>query len=94
MKQISECLASNPMLTLLSLKDNLLNDADAAILAKSLKSNTNLRILEIAGNNISEVGMKSFHLAVEDLSGFNAMSESNHTCLLDDKKTIRTQHKI
>jgi len=85
-KLISDCIASNPMLTLLSLKDNLLNDADAAILAKSLKSNTNLRILEIAGNNISEVGMKSFHSAVEDLSGFNAMSESNHTCLLDDKK--------
>ena len=83
-KLISECLASNPMLTLLSLKDNLLNDADAAILAKSLTSNTNLRILKIASNNISEVGMKSFHSAVEDLSSLNAMSDSNHTCLVVD----------
>ena len=83
-KLISECLASNPMLSILTLRDNLLNDADAAILAKSLTSNTNLRILKIAGNNISDVGMKSFHSAVENLSSLNAMSDSNHTCLVVD----------
>ena len=83
-KLISECLANNPMLRVLSLTDNLLNDADAAILAKSLKGNTNLRILTFAGNSITPVGMKSFHLAVQNLSSLNAMSDSNHTCLMDD----------
>ena len=83
-KLISECLASNPMLCVLQLKDNLLNDADAATLATSLKSNTNLRILKIAGNNITQEGMKSFHLAVQNLSSLNAISDSNHTCLVID----------
>ena len=83
-KLISDCLASNPKLIILSLKDNSLNDDGAAMLAKSLKSNTNLRRLEIAGNNISEVGMKSFHSAIQDLSSLNAMSDSNHTCLVVD----------
>ena len=83
-KLISECLASNPMLCVLQLKDNLLNDADAATLATSLKSNTNLRILKIVGNNITQKGMKSFHSAVQNLSSLNAMSDSNHNCLVID----------
>ena len=83
-KLISECLASNPMLCVLQLKDNLLNDADAATLAKSLKSNTNLRILKIAGNSLTQKGMKSFHSAIHNLSSLNAISDSNHTCLVID----------
>ena len=83
-KLISDCLASNPVLNLLSLKDNLLNDDDAAVLAKSLASNTNLRILKIAGNSISLVGMKSFHSAIQNTYSFNAISDSNHTCRVVD----------
>ena len=83
-KLISECLASNPLLCVLQLKDNLLNDADAATLAKSFKSNTNLRRLKIAGNSITQEGMKSFHLAVQNLSSLNTISDSNHTCLVVD----------
>ena len=83
-KLISDCLAMNPSVNTLSLIDNLLNDEDAAILANSLMSNTNLRILRIAGNSITQEGMKSFHLAVRNTSSFNAISDSNHTCCISD----------
>jgi len=83
-KLISDCLAMNPSVNTLSLIDNLLNDEDAAVLANSLMSNTNLRILRIAGNSITQEGMKSFHLAVRNTSSFNAISDSNHTCCISD----------
>jgi len=85
-KLISDYLAMNPSTSVntLSLKDNLLNDDDAAMLANCLKSNTNMRILRIADNSITQEGMKSFHLAVRNTSSFNAISDSNHTCCISD----------
>ena len=79
-KLISDCLASNPMVTFLTLTNNLLNDSDAAMLAKSLKGNTNLMKLRIAGNSITQKGLKRFHRALENLSSLNAISDSNHNC--------------
>ena len=73
-------------MSLLTLEDNLLNNADAAMIAKSLTTNTNLRKLGITvGNSITPVGLKSFLSAVLNTSSFNAISDSNHTCWIANR---------
>ena len=90
-KLISDSLATNPTLQKLYLQGNLLNDTDAKNLSKSLKTNTNLRMLDLSLNIITLDGKRSLALSVIDISclnsdsnstSLNAVSESNHTCLV------------
>ena len=79
---ISDCLATNPNIERLCLKDNLLNDADAKKLSGSLKTNTNLKALSLVGNPITQDGMVPFFLSVYNIASFNTISDSNHICLI------------
>jgi len=80
---IADCLASNPGLTHLFLEDNLLKDNDAIGFSKVLKTNTNLQWLKLAGNHMTSAGISGLQLSVCNISSLNAVSDSNHTCLLD-----------
>ena len=79
---ISNCLASNPRINILSLDDNLLNDKDAALIANSLKTNENLVRLMLCGNNFTDTGIKSLYKLVYDDQSLNAMKNCNHRCEL------------
>ncbi|EJK44149.1 hypothetical protein THAOC_37338 [Thalassiosira oceanica] len=76
---IAEFLGSNPPLARLCLMENRFDD-DAALLANSLSSNTNLKSLEVDGNNIKEEGRLAFLRAIFDVSSLAACAASNHTC--------------
>ena len=67
---------------ILDLDDNLLNDEDAALIANSLKTNTNLVRLMLCGNNFTNVGIKTLCKSVYDDQSLNAIKDSNHTCEL------------
>jgi len=60
----------------------LLNDADAKKLSVSLKTNTNLLVLFLAGNLITQDGMIYLYLSVYDITSLNAMSDSSHICFI------------
>ena len=86
---ISDHLAKNPVaLHKLLLRDNLLNDTDAKKLSVSLQTNTNLKVLSLTGNLITRDGMVSFLWVVCNVNSLNAMSDSNHSCLvkIDDNE--------
>lgn len=80
---ISSCLASNPGIKFLNLDDNVLNNGDATMLAKSLKTNTKLWNLSLRGNRITQVGINTLSIAVHSTYGLNGISDSNHTCSID-----------
>ena len=80
MKLISECLSNNPYIKNLYLQDNMINDDDIIELARALETNTNLRLLHIARNNITEVGFEAVEDLLRNLSDLNAIHASNHTC--------------
>ena len=78
---IAEHLASNPSLARLGLKDNCFDDADAAMLANSLSSNTNLKSLCVSGNTEMKLGARlAFLRAIFDVSSLASCAASNHTC--------------
>jgi len=79
---ISDSLATNPTIQKLFLRDNLLNDANAKKLSESLKTNTNLQVLSLAGNLITRDGMVCLLLLVCNINSLNAISDSNHNCLV------------
>jgi hypothetical protein len=81
---IANCLASNPCVEYLSLVDNLLKDSDALKLAVSLKTNTTLMVLELWGNDITDVGAESLLNAIHgNGNNFNDVYDSNHVCSID-----------
>ncbi|EJK55835.1 hypothetical protein THAOC_24383, partial [Thalassiosira oceanica] len=80
---IPDLIAANPPLEKLYLYKNSLNDDDAVLIAQSLGRNTNLRRLNVRRNNIQERGMRALYEAVNDTSTLNALSDSNHSCLLE-----------
>jgi hypothetical protein len=90
--KIAEYLEGNPPIKFMSLDHNRLNDDDAIILSRALKTNMNLRHLHLWTNEFSSVGVKALLTCVFDNSNLNAMSESNHTLVLmnffDDKNTF------
>ena len=53
------------------------------MLAGCLKTNTNLRVLNISGNRITRSGMIALYLSVNNVFGLNELYDSNHTCSLD-----------
>ncbi|EJK77495.1 hypothetical protein THAOC_00670, partial [Thalassiosira oceanica] len=77
---IAEFLASNPPLASLLLKGNCFDDADAALLADSLSSNTTLKVLDFDENSIKQEGRLAFLRAMFDVSSLAACASSNHTC--------------
>jgi len=83
---ISDCLATNPTIQTLYLRHNLLNNEDAKKLAFSLKSNTNLLVLNLSLNNITVEGMSSLSYSVCNITSLNSVSDSNHTCLIQFKE--------
>ncbi|EJK73646.1 hypothetical protein THAOC_04719 [Thalassiosira oceanica] len=80
---ISDLIAANPPLEELYLYRNRLNDDDAVLIAQSLGGNTNLRRLYVEDNNIQERGMRALYEAVNDTSTLNALSDSNHSCMVE-----------
>ncbi|EJK51002.1 hypothetical protein THAOC_29875 [Thalassiosira oceanica] len=79
---IQDLVAANPPLVELYLHNNRLNDDDAVLIAQSLGENTHLRKLHLGHNNIQERGMRALYEAVNNTSTINALSDSNHTCLI------------
>jgi hypothetical protein len=77
---LSDFLATDPPLKELDLGENHLNDNDAVLIANALRSNTSLRMLDLVGISITDVGRKSFRLALNDDSTLNSISDSNHSC--------------
>lgn len=82
-KLISDSIACNPNIEVLYLGGNSMKDEDAVMLAKSLVSNTMLRVLSLSGNDFTKVGYYALDNAVLNLSSLNAVFDSNHTCYLD-----------
>ncbi|EJK49116.1 hypothetical protein THAOC_32039 [Thalassiosira oceanica] len=81
---IAEHLASNPSLARLGLNDNCFDDADAAMLANSLSSNTNLRYLNVSGNSEMKLnGKLAFLRAIFDVTSLAACAACNHTCRVE-----------
>jgi hypothetical protein len=76
---IAEYLESNPPIHYIVLDYNRLNDDDAILISQALKRNTNLRHMDLKGNNFTSVGVKALLTCVFDSSSLNALSESNHT---------------
>jgi len=79
---IPDLIASNPPLVELDLRKNRLNNDDAVLIAQSLGRNIHLRRLDVGRNNIQERGTRALCEAVYDTSTLNALSDSNHSCLL------------
>lgn len=80
---IANCLALNPKVYHLCLNSNELNAGEISKLAASLKTNTHLRKLSLAGNKITLDGINSLFDVLHACSSFNAALDSNHTCAVD-----------
>ena len=68
---------------MLNLRDNLLNDKEAYLLAKSLTKNTTLQILRLTGNQIARIGVKALFRAIFNTRSFDDVYDSNHRCWVD-----------
>ena len=79
---ISGYLAKNPLIQKLLLDDNLLNDADAKKLSECLKTNNNLRVLDVSLNTITREGKAYLLFSVFNPTSLNSLSDSNHTCFI------------
>ncbi|EJK48282.1 hypothetical protein THAOC_32936, partial [Thalassiosira oceanica] len=80
---ISDLIAANSPLVELHLYQNRLNDDDAVLIAQSLGGNTHLRRLNVRRNNIQERGTRALYEAINNTSTLNAMSGSNHSCMVE-----------
>ena len=80
---IPDLIATNPSLESLVLGENRLNDDDAVLIAQALGSNTHLKWLDVEDNSIQGRGMRALYEAVYDTSSLNALSDSNHSCVID-----------
>jgi hypothetical protein len=75
---IAEYLEVDPPIQRIDLDHNRLNDDDAILISQALKWNTNLRHMDLKGNNFTSIGVKALLTCVFDSSTLNAISESNH----------------
>ena len=80
---IADYLQTDPPLQILDLDENELDDDSAILLGKALRKNTHLQQIYILGNELSVEGVKAIFKAVFDPSSMNAISESNHECVLN-----------
>ena len=79
---IADFLATNPLLEELALQNNDLNDEDAISIARALKHNTNLRLLDVRGNDITDAGWDTLRTGEFDSMSLNSAADSNHTCYI------------
>ena len=79
---LSDFLTDNPILQCLKIDGNQLDNNDAKAIAGSLKHNTNLRDLDLTGNNISKAGWAALRKAEFDDTSLNSAADSNHTCCI------------
>ncbi|KAK1742765.1 hypothetical protein QTG54_006362 [Skeletonema marinoi] len=77
---IADCLATNPPLQELFLAGNKLNDDDAEFIAEGLRTNTNLKKIDLRDNAIGRLGCKALFKAIFNDENLNSVSSSNHTC--------------
>ena len=85
---ISDFLATNPCLQKLKLGHNCLNDDDVMLVANALRTNHNLKLLDIEGNGgITIAGHEALSMVLFDHPIYdvgrtilNSVSDSNHTC--------------
>ena len=85
---IPDFLSTNPPLETLYLVGNRLNDDDALNIAQALQSNTNLRVLDLGNNSLTEKGKTTmYHQSLFGKSegsklNLNTASGANHTCMI------------
>ena len=94
---ICDALADNPPITMLDLRDNLLDDEDATSIAEALASNVTLRRLFLGKNRFTDAGKRVLISAVHDSSDLNTLSRCNHTCRIsdiDDERGINAQENV
>ena len=77
---IADFLATNPILEKLLLSNNQIDDEDANLIASALKHNTNLRVLDVYCNAITDSGWEALLNAEFDSTSLNSVADSNHTC--------------
>ena len=78
---LADFLAANPKLKQFGLRDNHLNDSDAAQITRALHSNTTLEHIDLSGTNISQIGLTQAFGLFND-SSLNTATDSNHSCFL------------
>jgi hypothetical protein len=81
--KIAEYLESNTSMMCLHLYDNCLNDDDAVLISRALQENYKLVYLSIYWNNFTSVGVKALFSSIFDSSSLNAISDSNHSLIID-----------
>jgi len=79
---ISDYIASDSPLKNLFFSDNMLNDDDAILIARSLQQNTNLSKFILDNNNLTDTGAGALCKAAYDPSSLNSISDCNHTCVI------------
>ena len=79
---IADLLKSNPRLKEICLVENNLSEDSIAEIAQAIKFNTNLRSLNLHSNKLTRVCENTLLKAVYDISSLNAISDSNHTCMI------------
>ena len=78
---ISDFLSGNPHTTSLRLVGNKINDCDINSLALALRTNSNLRYLDLRQNAFSDRGKSRIvSKACLDTSSLNSIVDSNHFC--------------
>ena len=89
--EVSDFIASNPILMKLDLSNNDLSDTDASLIANSLQSNTYLQELTLCGNKITRTGVNTLANVVFDTTTLNSLYDGNNTCkiLIDDQHDDR-----
>ena len=65
-----------------NLEKNRFNDSDAFLFASALRQNKTLLCLDLNRNKITAKGRKILLRALFDITSLNALSDSNHTCLV------------
>jgi len=78
---IGNVLSTNPSaLKTLHVKFNEIDDDGVTPFAKALRTNTNLKLLFLGENDITEVGESSLRKAAFDDTSLITLFNSNHTC--------------
>lgn len=77
---IAEFIRSNQLVEIIQLGRDNISDSDVLVLASALKTNTNLRQLDLQCNDITEEGEKTLLKAMYDPTSMESIVESNHVC--------------
>ena len=78
---LSDFIRGNHPIRNIFLKHNRISDNDTVLLASALKTNTNLKQLDLRENDITEEGNKNTFRALYDPTSMDSIVESNHTCI-------------